>query len=286
MPSKASDTRVRVGAELRRLRERAGLSGEQVATTLGWSQPKISRMEAGRTAYTVNDVANLLALYGVEGDVRMELLASTAQDTGEGAWIIRAGGYPRRQGSVAALEAVTNRIRHYQPVVVPGLLQTWEYAKVAAEGIGAPQPEKIADARMVRQAVLDQDDAPSYEVVVDARALLLPVASVELLRDQALSLAERATHPRVDLRVVPLAAGTTLYGPVGYMLFDFINPMSPSVAWIESPTGDICFSDPDDIERYTSMFRRIQDLALAGDECIRYMRSFADDVERYVTPSD
>jgi transcriptional regulator with XRE-family HTH domain len=129
MPTDASAQRLRVGAELRRLREAANLSGEQVAATLGWSQPKVSRIETGRTAFTVRDVAQLLALYGVTDDVRAELLAATAEDTGEGAWIVRAGGWPRRQGSIASLEVVTKRIRQYQPMFVPGLLQTREYVK-------------------------------------------------------------------------------------------------------------------------------------------------------------
>jgi len=108
MPTDASAQRLRVGAELRRLREAARLSGEQVAATFGWSQPKVSRIETVRTAFTVRDVAQLLALYGVTDDVRAELLAATAEDTGEGAWIVRAGGFPRRQGSIASLEVVTD----------------------------------------------------------------------------------------------------------------------------------------------------------------------------------
>lgn len=101
MSTDASAQRLRVGAELRRLREASGMSGEQVARALGWSQPKVSRVEIGKHALTVRDVAALLARYGVTDDVRAELLAATAEDTGEGAWIVRAGGFPRRQGSIA-----------------------------------------------------------------------------------------------------------------------------------------------------------------------------------------
>src|SRR6266540_5129104 len=160
MPTDASAQRLRVGAELRRLREAANLSGEQVAATLGWSQPKVSRIETGRTAFTVRDVARLLALYGVTDDVRAELLAATAEDTGEGAWIVRAGGWPHRQGYIASLEVVTKRIRQYQPMVVPGLLQTREYAKAVATAAGATNPPAIATARMQRQEILRDKNAP------------------------------------------------------------------------------------------------------------------------------
>lgn len=286
MPSTASAQRLRVGAELRRLRELAGLSGEQVASALGWSQPKVSRIEIGRTSFTVKDVALLLALYGVEGDVRAELLASTAQDTQEGAWIIRAGGFPRRQGSIASLESVTKKIRQYQPVVVPGLLQSRDYARAIAHAAGAVDPDAIADARMRRQEVLDGSNAPAFEVVLDARALLLRVAAVSLLRDQALSLAERASHPQVHLRVIPVGKESHVFSTVGFTVFDFRQEESPSVAWIESPTGDVYFSDSSDIARYTSMFAELQDLALSPEGSVRYLRSFANDVERYVTAPD
>ena len=92
-----SADRLRVGAELRRLREVAGLSGDYVARTLGWSQSKVSRIETGRHAIVARDVAALLIFYGAPDDVRAELLAATARDNGEGAWIQRAGDFVRRQ---------------------------------------------------------------------------------------------------------------------------------------------------------------------------------------------
>ena len=203
MPTNASALRLRVGAELRRLREAANLSGEQVASALEWSQPKVSRIELGRTAYTVRDVARLLALYGVTDDVRTELLAATAEDTGESAWIVRAGGFPRRQGSIASLEIVTKRIRQYQPVLVPGLLQTYEYAQTVAAAHGATDPAAIAAARMQRQDVLKGKDAPTFDVVLDARALLCRAGPVDVLRNQILHLATCVKQGIVNLNIDP-----------------------------------------------------------------------------------
>src|SRR5690242_489642 len=149
MGTVASAQRLRVGAELRRLRLLSGLAGEQVAASLSeaqpnnsWSQSKVSRIETGRTAFTVKDVAGLLALYGVADDVRAELLASTAEDTGEGAWIVRAGGFPRRQQTIATMEHSTWRIRQYQPILIPGLLQTRDYAFSIAKAAGAANPDE------------------------------------------------------------------------------------------------------------------------------------------------
>jgi transcriptional regulator with XRE-family HTH domain len=281
MPTDASALRLRVGAELRRLREAANLSGEQVAATLGWSQPKVSRIETGRTAFTVRDVAQLLALYGVTGDVRAELLAATAEDTGEGAWIVRAGGFPRRQGSIASLEVVTKRIRQYQPVLVPGLLQTYEYAKTVAAAAGATDPTAIAAARMQRQDLLRGKDAPTFDVVLDARALLGRVGPVDVLRDQILHLAERAQQGTVNLNVIPLGTEYNVVSAVGFTIFDFRFEDSPSVVWIEPPAGDVYFSAPSDVEQHETLFSRLQGVALSTEDSVSYLPTLVAEVERY-----
>ncbi|BFU43478.1 helix-turn-helix domain-containing protein [Krasilnikovia sp. MM14-A1004] len=283
MPTDASVQRLRIGAELRRLREMAQLSGEQAARTLGWSQPKVSRIEAGRTAFTVKDVASLLALYGVPDDVRAELLGATAEDTGEGAWIVRAGGFPRRQDSIASLETVTKRIRHHQPVVLPGLLQTYDYARAVAAAAGATEPDAIAAARMHRQEMLTAKSGPRYDVVLDARALLLGVGDVELITGQLRALAERAESlRRLDLRVIPLGAIVPAFSTVGFTIYDFRAGESPSVAWIEAPTGDVYFSATEDVDRYASLFKTLRGVALTPDGSIGYLRSLATEVRRFM----
>jgi hypothetical protein len=265
----------------------ANLSGEHVARTLGWSQPKVSRIEAGRTAFTVKDVAGLLALYGVTDDVRAELLGATAEDTGEGAWIVRAGGFPRRQGSIASLESVTKRIRHHQPVVLPGLLQTYEYARAVAKAAGASNPDGIAAARMTRQEILTSKTGPKYDVVLDARALLLGVGDVDLIRAQVLALADRAQAlRRLDLRLIPFGAVVPGFSTAGFTVYDFRSAESPPVAWIEAPTGDVYFSAPEDIARYSELFESLQGVALSRGDSVGYLRSLAIDLERYVRMPD
>jgi len=269
VPRDASAQRLRVGAELRRLRLQAQLSGEFVASAFGWAQSKVSRIETGRTAYTVKDVAGLLALYGVADDVRAELLGATSEDTGEGAWIVRAGGFPRRQGSISQLESAAKRIMHHQPVVLPGLLQTYDYALAVISAAGAADPASVAAARMKRQEMLAAKDAPRYEVVLDARALLLGVADVHLVRAQLRSLADRAASlPSLDFRIIPLGMIAPAFSTVGFTLYDFKEPESPTVAWVESPTGDVYFS------------------AREESHAIRYLEALEADIERYLTGPD
>jgi transcriptional regulator with XRE-family HTH domain len=283
VPPEATAQRVRVGSELRRLRVLAGVSGEQVARTLGWSQSKVSRIEGGLHSITVKDVAGLLEVYGVSDDARAELLGATAADNGEGAWIVRANGFPGRLGAMPAPESPTARVRHHQPVVLPGLLQTREYARTVIKAAGDDDPDARAEAQMRRQEILTATNGPQYDVVLDARALLLAVGPVDLIRDQILSLAVRAQRlRRLDLRVIPIAQPSPAFSTVGFTLYDFHATESAPVARIESPTGDAYFSAPEDIRRYATLFERLQGVALGRLDSVRYLRSLAADVDRYL----
>jgi hypothetical protein len=283
VPPDATGRRVRTGAELRLLRGATGLSGEQVARALGWSQSKVSRIEGGLHRITVKDVAGLLDLYGVVGDVRAELLGATAADSGEGAWIVRTGGLPSPRATPATPQPVTARIRHHQPVVLPDLLQTREYARSTIKAAGGDDPDALAEARMRRQEILTTANGPQYDVVLDARALLLAAAPVDLVRDQILSLAIRAQRlPRLDLRVIPLGRPSATFSPVGFTLYDFRASDSPSVVCVESPTAESYFATPEDLQRYATLFTALRDVALPDIESVRYLRSLATDLERYL----
>jgi hypothetical protein len=211
-----------------------------------------------------------------------ELMAATAEDTGEGAWIVRAGGFPRRQGSIATLESGTKRIRHHQPIVLPGLLQTRDYARAVIAAAGAADPDDLADARMRRQeTVLSARGGPRYEVVLDARALLIGIANVDLVRVQVEDLAHRADQVRrLDLRVIPIGRPTPVFSTVGFTVYDFRAAESPPVAWIESPTGDVYFSAAEDIARYAQLFSKLQSVALPRSDTVGYLLSLAPRVRR------
>jgi len=279
-----SPARLRIGAELRRLREVANLSGDSVAKALNWSQSKVSRIETGRHAIVSRDIAALLVYYGAPDDVRAELLAATAKDNGEGAWIQRAGGFVRRQGAMAQMESVTSHIRHFQPVLVPGLLQTHAYAKDVAAAAGAKNPLEIADQRMRRQEILRGADAPVYSVVLDARALLCRFGEVDVIHGQIDHLADAVpTLAAVDLRVMPLMRQWPVSPASAFMMYEFKHAESAAVVWIEAAVGDSYFSDPTDVDRHLGLFNQLQAVALPGDASVEYLRSLHSEVARYTS---
>ena len=281
MGTRGSPQRYRVGAELRRIREGVGLSGERVADELQWSQSKVSRIETGTTAFTVRDVDRLLSLYEVDPDVRAELLAATAEENGEGSWITSAGGWGRRQGSVAALESATRQIRQYQPVVDPGLLQTREYARAMAAAVGAGNPDYIADVRMARKQVLEGPAASKFAVVVDARALLFRAFPVAVLQDQLQHLAGLVAHPNIELAIIPIGAQHPVVAAQGFTIFDFRSGLSPRTVWIESPGGDCYFSEEASVGRFEQAFAGLKSIAAHGHHAVQYLNALDAEVERF-----
>lgn len=277
--------RARVAAELKRIREGLGVSGEEVAAALGWSQPKVSRIENARIAVSTRDLATLLHYYGVPEEIRAELLAMTADDEGiGGAWLVRAGGVTRRQGEVAAIETRVRSIQQYYPLMVPGQLQSPEYALAYVRSGGWPNPEAIVARRMSRQELLRSDDAPAYLALLDARAFLAWPGSREVILSQLAYLRTRAELPNVTVRIIPLGVDRTASAVVPFTLYDFRSESSPRVVFVESQTADLYLSAPADVEVYSGVFDALAADALSPDESIEHLALLARHIEDLEDP--
>ncbi|HEX6074588.1 MAG TPA: helix-turn-helix transcriptional regulator [Micromonosporaceae bacterium] len=271
--------RQRVAAELKRLRELAGESSPSVAAALGegWSQSKVSRIENGRIGVSVRDLAALLSFYGAPEDVKAELLTMTAEDLGhDGAWVVRGGGTPRRQGEVAAIETRVWRLRQYHPLMVPGLLQSPQYAEAIARLGGFDDPAGIVSRRMARQRALVGRGAPEYMAVLDARAFGYRPGDQGLMREQIIYVCERANLPEVTLRVIPLGVEGVATAMVPFLLYDFRAEMSPPVVMIETQSADLYLSSTTDVGLYTDLFERLTQRALDHDASVDYLMSLTD----------
>lgn len=266
--------RVQVGMELRRVREQIGMSGMQVAAALGWSQSKVSRIEAGRLGTSLTDLSALLNFYGLAEEVRAELFSvAVAGDGLPGAWIVRAGGVPRRQGEVAAVESRVRRIRQYAALVVPGLLQVEPYTRAVASAGGFVQVEDIVARRRARQEVLLGEGRPTYEVVLDERALTRWPGDPSVMVEQADRLAEVNSSPKVTLRLLRSGAGARTVGLAPFLIYDFLDPVTPSVVMLESQTADTYLSARDDVDAYERLFDGLVSEALTRDNSGSWFRS-------------
>jgi len=254
---------VRLGAELRRIRESAGLSGSEVARAIGWSQPKLSRLETGRFGASLTEVAALLDYYGTPEEVRAELLSHTARRDGlEGAWVVRAGGPRRRQIEVGTIESRVQRLRQYQATTVPGLLQSPRYARAVARAMGFQNAPAIAERRTQRQTAFHARADVRYEVVLDARALLRWPGDNSVMVEQV----ERLVHldrESLDLRVLPVGGGATAFGMSGFLIYEFTESR-PAVVLVEAQTADLYLADERDVTAYGETFARLQKDSLSA----------------------
>lgn len=268
---------VRLGGELRRFREEAGLSGSAVARELGWSQPKVSRVETGRFAASLEEIATLLDYYGAPEEVRAELLATVARREGlAGAWVVRAGGTRRRQGEIGAIEQRVARLRQHQGLLVPGLLQTREYARGIADALGYAESDAIAERRMARQGAFMESGPGRYEVVLDARALMRWPGESAVMAEQLRRLMD-VDLARVDLRILAPGGEATAFAIGGFMIYDFADNR-PSVVMVESFRADTYLSDEVDVVAYDSTFDKLQKDALSVESSRQYLETTLRDL--------
>jgi transcriptional regulator with XRE-family HTH domain len=252
----------RLAAELRRLRERAGLTGEQVSQRLGWSGSKLSRIELHRIGVKLADLREILALYGVTDSHRDELLALARESRQKGLPQMAAASFPQ-VAPYAFAETEAESIWNWEPQVVPGLLQTPEYARAVIQLWLAmfPGPQKEADrrveARLLRQQVLTRDPPLQLSVVIDESVLHRRFGDRPVMRRQLLHLVEAMELPNVELRIYPLDSDAPPLGTgaFSYMQFPQVHdvPLHDIVS-IEHHEGTYDLEDEDQTFKYRVAF--------------------------------
>jgi transcriptional regulator with XRE-family HTH domain len=266
-----------VGARLRRIRQTLDLSGEAVASALGWSQPKLSRIESGRIGITVADLARLLHLYGVPDDVRAELISQvSARHGSEGTWVVRAGGTPRRQGEVSYVEQTVRSFRQFS-MWVPGQMQSRGYAAAMLGQFGTDTAAAVS-ARMHRQDILVGDSAPRYELVLHEVALRRWPGDAAVQRDQLRHLVERMGLAAVDVRVLQDGARQPV-ALTPFVMYDFAAAGSPLVVLVETQTADVYLSSDADARTYGELFSLLQRRALSRRKSRDLVSSLIDGSE-------
>lgn len=277
MPADPSPTvrRRRLGAELRRLRENAGLTAGQAAGEMDCHASKIGRIENGRSGVRLPDLRAMLDLYGVgDGPARDTLTALAREGRERGWWHLYAGILTPAASEYVSLEAAASTIRNFETVLVPGLLQTGEYTRaVVREGRPDESPEQTATRvrlRTERQLLLRRPGAPLLHAVVGEAALHVRVGGRDVMAEQIAHLLAVSDRPNVTLQVVPFTAGAHpgLDGP--FVVLGFPEPHMREVVLVE---GRVCGIHPEDdgpSGGHGAAFERIRTVAL-GPEGTREM---------------
>ncbi|MGI5161915.1 helix-turn-helix domain-containing protein [Microbispora sp. CA-102843] len=277
MPEHGSPTvrRRRLGQELRRLRERADLTGDQVASRLGWSAAKISRIETARTSPRTSDVEALLVIYMVDSRQRQELLALHRDATRKGWWEDYRDSLPKEYTTFLGLEAEATAARDWEPQVVPGLFQTEAYVRAMMESgqrstLEAPGGVRSRiEVRMARQqAVLRAESPLAISAVLEESVLLRRFGDHEVMREQLRRLIEVSELPNVELRILPLDADH----PINTGAFCHLKlPEFHDVVYLEALLGGRLVEDEAIVYRYEVAFDYLETKALDVDDSRRFL---------------
>jgi hypothetical protein len=233
-----------IAVDLHFWRNRQGMSCSEVAALLGITRGSVSNMEACRPGHrlTAGQAAVLDEAWDLNGHFTRQLRYA------------RCCHEPTWRRTRCEYEARSQTIKVFEPMVVPGLFQTPEYARTLVRTAGSPDVESDVLARMARQEVLVRDPLPDVQALLDESVLDRPVGGPGVMRPQLAYLLELTELPNVAIRIVPRSAGAYpgLHGP-----FEVFSVLEGPVAYAEAHGGGRLILDPDEIESLDATFVRI-----------------------------
>jgi transcriptional regulator with XRE-family HTH domain len=258
--------RKRLGIELRRLREQVGLTCEEVGQRLDCSGTRISRIETGRIGAKPGDVRELLETYGVTGPEADSLVQLAREARRKGWWHTYGQVLPPWFEAYVGLEAAATRFRDFQSMVVPGLLQTEDYARAvlrAAPNAGnAEDIDRQVALRMERQSILGQSNPPELWVVLSESILRVQVGGQDVMRAQLRRLIDVAERSSVTMQVLPFATAAHVQPISPFTILEFPDPADPTVVYLEHLTGSLFLENEEEVRRYTVVFDHLRAEAL------------------------
>lgn len=289
MPPRQSPTvrRRRLALTLRKLRETAGITSADAARRVDHDASWLSRIETAEVRPHPNDVRALLALYGVEGDQAEAVIAVARQAKQRGWWQRYSDVLPDWFTAYVGMESEASVIRTYECQMVPGLLQTEQYARAAFEGAPVPmrgdEVDRQVALRMERQAVLISDDPPMLRVVIDEGAARRMVGGPEVLRRQLTRLIEESTRSNVQIQLLPYSAGVGFDG--SFVILDFPPMPAPypdaaeeRMVYVDTLTGALYLERPGEVAAYAAAHEQLQALAQAPKPTRDTLRAIAADL--------
>lgn len=256
--------RRKLRVELKRLRTERGLTQRHVAEQLDWSQSKVIRIENGSVAVAVTDLQALLRLYGIEDQATIDPLDEMARGSKRLPFTDYKGVLPAETLRYFAYESSASIIRQVEPLLIPGLLQTEEYARALLEswGVDARRIDDVWAARLERQELLERPESPEMFFIVDEAVVVRPVGGDGVMRNQRNRLLELASRPRISIQVLPFAAGAQAALRGSFVYIEFPGADDLDVLYLEGQEGDYVFRDEEEVTgRYLERFFTLERVA-------------------------
>ncbi len=288
----SSITRRQLGRYLREAREAVGMRLEDAAALMEWGKSSLQRLEKGQNQKVrIRDLDGLIEIYGIE-ETQAGGLRGLAREAAEKSWWHEFGSsIPPTFSVYMGLESAARRLTSYQPDLVPGLLQTADYARVLVRAAFSTESDKEADARVVprmrRQHLILRRRMPvEIEVVLSEGALHRVIGSRQTMAIQLRHLIDVSTRPNVTVRVLPYSAGMPTGDQIGpFVILEFgIDArgvsIEPTTVYAEGYTSDMYSEKVGIVERYVQALAQLRRAALGESESRDLLRVGAREYQR------
>jgi transcriptional regulator with XRE-family HTH domain len=274
--------RLLVGSMLRRLRTEKGITREEAADAIRASAWKIHRLENGQVGYKDRDLVDLLGLYGITDQQEIAALLELAREANSPGWWFRYGDVvPPWFRAYVDLEAAATLIRAYEGQLVPGLLQTADYARATIAGMLLPQaPEEVerrVTLKLARQQILEDPDGPRLWAVVDEAALRRPVGGTQVMRGQLERLIDATRLANVVLQVLRLTVAVHPAMTGAFSILRFADQELPDVVYVEQLTNALYLDKLDDVNQYLQVMDNISTRAAPPDQTVDILQELLKD---------
>jgi hypothetical protein len=268
--------RRQLGAELRRLRDQRTVAG--AASELGWSESKLSRIETAISGIRKPDLEKLLTLYRVNGPERDRLIALSAQSRQKAWWEVYGDNLATAYEAYIGFEAEATAIYNFECQVVPGLLQTAEYASAVTQIDMSEKPDVVAQrvaVRMARQAVLTREPPPKLWTILDEAVLRRPIGGKAVMRRQLMRLVESSEQSMITIQVLPFAVGAHRGLTGSFIVLEFPESVEHPLVYSEGMTGGVFRSKPEELRAYWMSFEALRAASLSSSDSIDFISAIA-----------
>jgi transcriptional regulator with XRE-family HTH domain len=275
--------RRRLRIALRRYRLAAGFTQKTAARALDWSSSKIIRIESGAVGVTSTDVRALLDLYGVRDPELVAELVELARGSKKQSWRQYSDVYSSASLMLFSNEAAAQVMYKYEPTVIPGLLQTEEYARALLMGLShsSDKVERMVRARLERQELLERDPHPELHFIIGEAAVSRPVGGRGVMANQLEFLKDVSRRPELYLQILPLSIGAHPSMGVAFTILQFVDMNLDDLLYLETAIGEATHRDEAElIADYRHDFLELQERACNPEAFERVIDMFMERLDR------
>jgi transcriptional regulator with XRE-family HTH domain len=266
---------------LRKFRITAGLSNAAVAKSTGMSPSVISSVETAKSGIYLDKLQKLLDLYQVSESQRAQLI-DMARHAEERGWVnLHSDTLPENWQTWAEFEAEAVAVFNYEPLMIPGLLQTPEYARAVIQATGpalsVAEVDKLVASRMARQVHLNKSQPLKLRVIIEGDVLKRPFGGADAWVRQLRHLVDCAAYPNIQIQILPTAAGVHPALDGSFVILEYGD--GTKLVHIECKIPIVYLDEEEQIQEYTQIWNRVSALACNMEKSVDLISAIADQVD-------